>query len=121
VSLEGAKRRAHLGRTPPLEAASELRSTSDLRPKHLPDARRLDRLLGRVFTHLHAHVAELRHLESAGATRDELEERRAVVWQLQGHVAELVRATLVDSRTARWPTTYEDRSNAPDDAGRSLD
>jgi hypothetical protein len=121
VSSEGAKRRAHPGRTPPWAAAPELSAARDLRPGHRPEARRLDRLLGRVFTHLGAHVAELRKLESAGATREELEERRAVVWQLQEHVAELVRATLADSRTARSPTPSEDTPPAPDDTGRSLD
>ena len=108
VSPEGAKRRAHLGRTPHREATAELSAARDPRPVHPPDARRLDRLLGRVFTHLRAHVAELRQLESAGAIREELEERRGVVWQMQEHLALLVQATLADSRTERSPTPPED-------------
>jgi hypothetical protein len=56
--------------------------------------RRADRLLDRVFTHLRAHVAELRRLEAAGAKREELEERRTLIWQLQVQLAELVRTTL---------------------------
>jgi hypothetical protein len=55
-----------------------------------------DRLLERVFAHLRAQVAELRHLESAGANQDELEEHRALVGQLQEHLAEVVRSTLTD-------------------------
>jgi hypothetical protein len=92
-----------------------------LRARNPPDVQRLDRLLGRVFTHLRAHVGELRRLESTGATREELEERRALVWQLQDHVGELVRATLVDSRTARLPMPSQDRPPAPHDTGRLLD
>jgi hypothetical protein len=53
-----------------------------------------DRLLDRVFTHLRAHVAELRRLEGAGAKQEELEECRALIEALQGHLADLVRTTL---------------------------
>lgn len=56
-----------------------------------------DRLLDGVFTHLRAHVAELRSLEDAGAKREELEERRALIGQLQGHLAEVVRTTLTSA------------------------
>jgi hypothetical protein len=55
-----------------------------------------DRLLDRVFAHLRAQVAELRHLESAGAKQEDLEEHRALVGQLQEHLAEVVRTTLTD-------------------------
>jgi hypothetical protein len=91
-------------RTAPLSGANGwegLRETPDsasarvLGNEDRPDReRRADRLLDRVFTHLRAHVAELRRLEAAGAKRDELEERRAVIWQLQVQLAELVRTTL---------------------------
>jgi hypothetical protein len=46
---------------------------------------------------LRAHVGELRRLESAGAREYELEERRALIGQLQGHLAELVRNTLTSA------------------------
>jgi hypothetical protein len=55
-------------------------------------------LLHRVFTHLRAHVAELHRLEGAGARHEEIEERRALIRQLQGHLAEVVRTTLVSAR-----------------------
>jgi hypothetical protein len=55
-------------------------------------------LLDRVFTHLRAHVTELHRLEGAGARQEEIEERQALIGQLQGHLAEVVRTTLVSAR-----------------------
>jgi hypothetical protein len=57
-----------------------------------------DDLLERVFAHLRAHVAELRRLEGAGAKREELEERRAVIGELHAHLGELVRNSLTSVR-----------------------
>jgi hypothetical protein len=62
---------------------------------------RLDRLLDRVCARLRAHVAELRRLERSGAEQDELEERRALIWQPQLHLDELVANTLTGAREAR--------------------
>jgi hypothetical protein len=70
------------------------------RDDHRPNAENHpDRLLDRVFTHLRAHVAELRRLEDTGAKQEELEECRALIEALQGHLADLVRTTLT-SRVA---------------------
>jgi hypothetical protein len=51
-------------------------------------------MLERITTHLRAHVAELRRLESAGAAPGELEERRALIDRLQSHLAGLVKSAL---------------------------
>jgi hypothetical protein len=53
-----------------------------------------DRMLGRITTHLRAHVAELRRLERAGAAPGELERRRELIARLQSQLAGLVRTAL---------------------------
>jgi hypothetical protein len=89
-----------------LDRSKDWRATGEILGTHPAKIRRdhhhadagnhSDRLLDGVFTHLRAHVAELRSLEGAGAKREELEERRALIGQLQQHLAEVVRTTLTD-------------------------
>jgi hypothetical protein len=92
LALDGSQDRRATGET------SHARPTGLGSDHHRADAENHpDQLLDGVFTHLRAHVAELRSLEDAGAKREELEERRTLIGQLQGHLAEVVRTTLTSA------------------------
>lgn len=59
-----------------------------------------ERTLDRLMTHLRTHVAELRRLERAGATPEEIADRKRLILRLQEHLAYAVRELLRGQRTS---------------------